>query len=69
VLRSPKILRAAIIFDGEGPDVEPALKWRQDYALDQFKKNANVTVKAGSLDQERELKGTLTKMHFLNSGD
>lgn len=65
---APNILRAAIIFDGDGPDVEPALKWRQDYAMDQFRKNANVTVKAGSLEQERELKSELKKMHLLTGG-
>ncbi len=66
---TPTIVRAALIFDGEGPDVEPALKWRQDYAVDQFKKNASITVKAGSLEQERELQGELKRMHLLTSGD
>jgi hypothetical protein len=67
--QTPKILRAALIFDGDGPEVEASLKWRQDYAMDQFKKNANVTVKAGSREQERELQGELRKMHLLTSGD
>jgi hypothetical protein len=65
VSQAPKILRAALIFDGERPEVEASLKWRQDYAVDQFKQNANVTVKAGSHEQERQLQGELKKMHLL----
>jgi hypothetical protein len=56
-----KILRAAVMFDGSGTQVEPALKWRWDYAVHQFEKDAEYTIKAGS-DQEGLLREALTNL-------
>jgi hypothetical protein len=55
------------VFDGNGSEVESSLKWRSDYAFHQFEKDAEVTVKAGSSDQEAILGSTLMKL--LPSGD
>jgi hypothetical protein len=55
------IVRAAVVFDGSGPQVEPALKWRWDYAKHQFNKDAEFTIKAGS-GEEAGLRDALTNL-------
>lgn len=56
------MLRAAIVFDGHGDQVEPSLKWRSDYAFHQFEKDADITVKAGSHRQELVMRDTLQRL-------
>lgn len=63
-----KIFRAALIFDGDGPSVEAELRWRQDYALDRFGKNADRFVKVGSEEQERMLQTDLKGLRLLGGG-
>lgn len=53
------MFRAAIVFDGNQDRVEPALKWRADYAFHQFEKDADITVKAGSPQQEIAMRNSL----------
>lgn len=56
------LFRAAVIFDGTGPEVEPSLKWRADYARHQFEKDADATVKAGAVKQELYMREELHKL-------
>lgn len=58
-LGEKKIVRAAIVFDGKEKTVEPSLKWRADYAFHQFDKDSDITVKAGSPQQEFEMQSRL----------
>jgi hypothetical protein len=61
-----RLYRAALIFDGHGPEVEASLKWRQDYAVHQLEKDADITVKTGSPEQEMALQGALKTRHLLS---
>lgn len=53
------IVRAAIVFDGNQERIESALKWRADFAFHQFEKEADMTVKAGSEQQEVAMRKSL----------
>lgn len=53
--RRKTVIRAAVIFDGDGTQSEPSIKWRQDYVLHELEKDADITVKAGSRDEESNL--------------
>ena len=61
-LNEKKIIRAAIVFDGKQETVEPSLRWRADYAFHQFEKDADLTVKAGSEQQELEMQRKLKQL-------
>jgi hypothetical protein len=61
-LGEKKILRAAIVFDGKDKTVEASLKWRADYAFHQFDKDADITIRAGSPEQELEILTRLKKL-------
>jgi hypothetical protein len=61
-LKERHMLRAAIVFDGKGSEVETSLKWRSDYAFHQFEKDADMTVKAGSHQQELAMRDTLKNL-------
>lgn len=54
--RGRRVLAAAMVFNGDGPSVSDALKWRLDYAVHQFQKDADVTVHVGSHNQEQLLR-------------
>lgn len=55
-----RIVRAALVFDGSGPSVESSLEWRWDYAQHRFGKDAaDFVVRAGSFQQEAELRNAL----------
>jgi hypothetical protein len=61
-LKERHIQTAAIVFDGKEAQVEPSLKWRSDYAFHQFEKDADMTVKAGSHQQELAMKKSLRNL-------
>jgi hypothetical protein len=61
-LRDKHMVRAAIIFDGKEEKVEPSLKWRADYAIHQFEKDADLTIKEGSAQQERLMRESLQRL-------
>lgn len=56
------VFRAAIVFDGRGNQVEPSLKWRSDYVFHQFEKDADITVKAGSDEQELAMRDSIKNL-------
>jgi len=59
IRRDHRIVRAAIVFDGNQSKVESSLKWRLDFALHQFEKDADITVHVGSPKQEETLRSRL----------
>jgi hypothetical protein len=61
-----KILTAAIVFNGNGHAVSDRFKWRLDYAVDQFQKDADVTVHVGVPDQEQMLREMMKSVAPLN---
>jgi hypothetical protein len=65
-LRDKQLLRAAILFDGNGSNVEEAFHWRADYARHEFKENADLIVKAGSTEEESAMQDRVTSL--LTSG-
>lgn len=65
-LRSTRLTRTAILFNGDGKTVIDEFKWRRDYAWHEFEKDADITLEPGTSSSENKLRQELEPALFRN---
>jgi hypothetical protein len=58
-LSGTKLIRTALLFNGDGRDVSDAIKWRRDYAHHELQKDTELMLEPGEMSAEEKLRGIL----------